>query len=146
MALSPEKTVFRLRRCPGDKDVSGLQKLLSNALQDVSKRDIRIQSLATDYGVCNTTKTATLMFRRKLPGLIADYPKQTQWKIPLDDGLSDLLIDTHFAGFTPLNDPKPEKHKFEYVFFPHIYSQNCVLGYTLSGTRPNAHMSSIAAS
>lgn len=115
MSLSPEKTVFRLRRCPGDRDASDLQELLSNALQDVSKRDIRIQSLATDYGVCNTSKTATLMFRRKLPGLVEEHPNQTQWKIPLDDGSSDLLLDVHFAGFTPLNDPEPEKHKFEYV-------------------------------
>ncbi|ROV90935.1 hypothetical protein VMCG_09991 [Cytospora schulzeri] len=114
MPLSAEKTVFRLRRCPWDKDVSGLQELLSNALQDVPKKDIRIQSLAADYGVCNTTKTATLMFR-KLPSLVTEQPKQKQWKISLDDGSTGLLLDIDFGGFTPLNDPEPEKHEFDCI-------------------------------
>ncbi|ROV97210.1 hypothetical protein VSDG_04797 [Cytospora chrysosperma] len=114
MPLSPERTVFRLRRCPGDRDVSGLRELLSNALEDVSTGDIRIQSLATDYGVCNTTKTATLMFA-KLPGLVEERPKQKQWKIPLYDGSTDLLLDIEFGGFTPLNDPEPGKHEFDCI-------------------------------
>ncbi|KAK7749566.1 hypothetical protein SLS53_000142 [Cytospora paraplurivora] len=121
MPLLPAKLVFRLRKCPNDVDSSTLTRLLSDALGDVAVEEINIQSLARDYGICNTTKTATLMFR-KLPRLVTEQPKQTQWAISLDHlrgdtnkSPEDLVLDTHFQGFTPLNDVEPEKHEFDCI-------------------------------
>lgn len=118
--IDPSRLVFRLRKCPSDIDSRALRILLSEALGDISAQDVQIQSLAGDYGVCSTTKTATLMFR-KLPDLIKNQPKQAQWRISVDgvvessDGSTEngLLLNTHFQGLTPLNDVEPCKHEFE---------------------------------
>lgn len=119
MPLLPARFVFRLRKCPDTVDAPTVTRLLSDALGDVALEDINIQSLATDYGICTTTKTATLMFR-KLPRLVTEQPEKTQWRISVAHSQGDasicpedLVLDTHFQGFTPLNDVEPDKHDFE---------------------------------
>ncbi|ROW08693.1 hypothetical protein VPNG_06451 [Cytospora leucostoma] len=124
MPLSPEKTVFRLRECPGDKDAWGLRELLCGALgkhEGFSVDDINIQSLAMDYGVSHMKKTATLMFS-KLPRLVNENQKEKQWSVPLGSGCPTLILDIDFEGFTPLNDPEPERHEYDCIIISGLAS------------------------
>lgn len=113
---NPTNKVFRLSRCPAAADETTLATLLSNALGDVGPTDIRVQSLARSHGLDGTSNTATLMFK-KMPFLLRDWPHRTSWRIDLNDAapLRDdelrgetLVLDTHFEGFTPLNDAKDD--------------------------------------
>lgn len=124
MTVSTNK-VFRLSRCPGDVDETTLAFMLSNAFGDIVATDILIKSLARGHGLDNTSRTATLMFK-KLPSLLQDSPDKTSWRIDLNGILSlggdrtgtealYVVLDTHFEGFTPLNDAKGDDEAIEYV-------------------------------
>lgn len=126
MAVSTNK-VFRLSKCPGDAGEADLRVLLSNALGDVSAGEIKIGSLARGHGLDSTGKTATLLFT-KLPSLLRGRPCQTSWRVPLrrDSSFGNvktasevLVLDTHFEGFTPLNDPEDDQEAIEYVHSRH---------------------------
>lgn len=121
--LLPEKTVFRLSGCPGLADEAYLKDVLSRALgDDVAQNDIRIQSLARSHFLDTTSKTATLMFRR-IPAFIQQRPNQTTWRIspnPAQDqehSHQAFILDTHFEGFTPLNDLEDDAEAIEYATF-----------------------------
>lgn len=120
--MLPEKTVFRLRGCPADLDKKCLGDLLSRILGDVTPSEIHIQSLAQGHGLESTSRTATLMFN-KTPAYISDRQDQTSWRLDVDGGLVSqdrprsyeaLSLDTHFEGFTPLNDVEEDAEAIEY--------------------------------
>lgn len=124
--LLPEKTVFRLRGCPGVADEAYLTNALSKALGDITQNDIRVQSLAFGHGLDMTSKTATLMFK-KLPAFIQQHSNQNYWRISTDDAQAfhdqqqhlhqAFVLDTHFEGFTPLNDVEDDGNAIECAIF-----------------------------
>lgn len=122
--MLPEKTVFRLRGCPTDLDKGSLGDLLSSILGDVTPSEIHIHSLAQGHGLESTSRTATLMFS-KIPACILDRRDQTSWRLDVDvNGVllfqdrprsyEALSLDTHFEGFTPLNDVEEDAEAIEY--------------------------------
>ncbi|KAI2465412.1 hypothetical protein F4781DRAFT_424824 [Annulohypoxylon bovei var. microspora] len=117
MAPSPPKPkVYRLRGCPAHLDRSGAAALLSRELGDISPTDIQIQSLATnlDPWARPPTRVGTLMFD-KLPASIREHDGKTEWSFKVIGLETDLILDTHFMGMTPLNDVEQEKHEFDCI-------------------------------
>lgn len=120
MSVSMNK-VFRLSKCPAEADARTLAILLSSALRDIAASDIRIYSLARSHGSVSSSRTATLMFN-KLPSLLRDQPSKSSWDIPLqnlesngsDCPIENMVLDAHFDGFTPLNNPENEINAVEY--------------------------------
>lgn len=120
--MLPEKTVFRLRGCPTDLDKESLRDLLSSILGDVTPSEIHLQSLAQGHGLEIMNRTATLMFS-KIPTYILDRQDQTSWRLEVDSvqvsqtrrrSCEALSLDTHFEGFTPLNDVDEDAEAIEY--------------------------------
>lgn len=120
--MLPEKTVFRLRGCPSDLDKGPLEDLLSSIFGDVAQSEIHVQSLAQGHGLEITSRTATLMFSR-IPAYVLDRQDQTSWRLEVDSvrgfqnrqrSCEALSLDTHFEGFTPLNDVEEDAEAIEY--------------------------------
>ncbi|KAI1088735.1 hypothetical protein F5B19DRAFT_470013 [Rostrohypoxylon terebratum] len=108
--------VYRLRGCPGHLDRLGAAELLSRELGDIAPTDIAIKSLATSLHswTATPTKVGTLMFH-KVPALLGEREKETEWKLSVVGLEEDLILDIHFLGMTPLNDVQLEKHKFDCI-------------------------------
>lgn len=120
--MLPQKTVFRLRGCPTDLGERSLKDLLSNILVDIAPDEINIQSLAQGHGLDIMSRTATLMFN-KIPTYVSDRKDQTSWRLNVNaahisqdrqQSYKALVLDTHFEGFTPLNDVEDDTEAVEY--------------------------------
>lgn len=108
-----DRVVFRLRQLPTRVDKPETALMLSQAL-GIETSTIRIFSLARSVDPWIPSKTATLMFvdahdevqRILQEGAKPNITKQgNEWVIRVDDLRDDLVMDTHFRGLTPLDDP-----------------------------------------
>lgn len=72
--------------------------------------NINVYSLASSLNTLDVTKTATLMFERD-PTLF-DNDKR-EWNVHVPGQVRNLISDTHFLGFTALNDVEPSIYQFE---------------------------------
>lgn len=102
-----DRKVFRLRQIPPDIDRLDVVKLLAGAL-GIEASAINICSLVGDVNIWKRTQTATLTLNpialksdleRTLP-LTTD-----EWNLKAENIQSSLILDTHFRGLTPLNEP-----------------------------------------
>ncbi|UKZ73736.1 hypothetical protein TrVFT333_001386 [Trichoderma virens FT-333] len=110
--MPPEKQkVYRLSNIPADADRHTVVQLLGQALGDVSYEHIQLFSLAfsIDHLDGSPSKLATLTFN-KVPNIVKDEPNKSQWKLQLPGLPNSLILDTHFLGFTPLNDVSGPQH------------------------------------
>ncbi|EHK22131.1 uncharacterized protein TRIVIDRAFT_150386 [Trichoderma virens Gv29-8] len=106
---SEKQKVYRLSNIPADADRHTVFQLLVQALSDVSYENIQLFSLAfsIDHLDGSRSKLATLTFN-KVPNIVKDEPNKSQWKLQLPGLSNSLILDTHFLGFTPLNDVSAE--------------------------------------
>ena len=53
-----------------------------------------------------------------VPSLIESLYSQNEWSVQLgpSEGVDDLILDTHFNGLTPLNDPETLENSFKYGY------------------------------
>jgi hypothetical protein len=77
--------------------------------------NIQIHSVAASPAAYENppTSVATITFS-KTPPLLDD--EKTEWFLSarhLDWGRRNVIFDTHFLGFTVLNEPEPSNHAFE---------------------------------
>jgi hypothetical protein len=81
-------------------------------LQIQSVQEIRIHSLAALSGQAQSTKTATATFE-EVPRLLRS--RSSQWSLSFchNSSYGTLVIDTHFDGFTVLNDVPEDSHSLE---------------------------------
>lgn len=104
------RTVFRLRALPEEVNTDeDAARYLSARLDDVSWRDIWVYSIAATlrYWEDPPTKVATIMFSTA-PSLIQRAPNKDEWIVPTmghDRTSRDLILDIHFNGLTPLQNP-----------------------------------------
>jgi hypothetical protein len=91
-------------------------ELLAHCLNDITAADIHIFSLArtVDQWERPPTQVATLTFR-KTPALVASAYADREWSLHVAGSLIPLILDTGFAGMTPLNDIPDPYHNYEYV-------------------------------
>ncbi|KAI0601118.1 hypothetical protein F4775DRAFT_607246 [Biscogniauxia sp. FL1348] len=110
------KLTYRLRGCPSHLDKEGVSQLLSRALGNIVASDVNIYSLATTLNPFERppTKVATLMFKT-VPDLINTQERQNEWTFSIDGVKDPLILDTHFLGWTPFNDPEDEQHEFDLI-------------------------------
>jgi hypothetical protein len=86
--------------------------LSCSELQIQSVQEIRIHSLAALNGQAQSTKTATATFE-EVPRLLRS--RSSQWSLSFchNSSYGTLVIDTHFDGFTILNDVPEDSHALE---------------------------------
>jgi hypothetical protein len=77
--------------------------------------NIQVQSVASSIATYENppTSVATITFT-KIPPLLDN--NNTEWSLSarhLNWGRRNVIIDTHFHGFTVLNEPEPANHAFE---------------------------------
>ncbi|PGH01881.1 hypothetical protein AJ80_08953 [Polytolypa hystricis UAMH7299] len=115
------KTVFRLRGLLNTVEtLADVASLVSETLSDIPVDHIHVFSLATalNPGQALPSKVATIMFATT-PSILRDSSLQeNEWHIraPKDSRTSsDFILDTHFMGMTPLNDPKTLHHSYDCI-------------------------------
>jgi hypothetical protein len=121
MATSPtatKKTVFRVRGLPNHVTTHAeVGSLVAELLGISPASNVIVSSLATslDYWETPRSKVSTIQLKVDSP-LIVNFSASQQWHVPIDEtGSKSLILDTHFLGFTPLNDVSPSTHIIEYV-------------------------------
>ena len=107
------KTVFRVRGLPNTiADLESAACFLQAQLGSPRTTSIRVFSLATalPFGGAQTplSKVATVMLL-DVPHFMLDDPDAEEWPVS-----SDMILDTHFMGMTPLNDVPDGEHVAEY--------------------------------
>ncbi|KAB8532562.1 hypothetical protein FH972_025507 [Carpinus fangiana] len=118
MTASTRSRTFRVRRLPNNVNTTstaGLLATLEPKLGPVG--NIRILSLAHTINPRERppTKTATIMFREH-PAILSE--QETDWVLKARDMLgypNDIIIDSHFRDFTPLNDVSADDHKADCI-------------------------------
>lgn len=111
-------TTFRLQGIPSKYTKDTVKTLLREALRLDREATIQIKSLAIspyDKGEA----VATLTFD-KIPPTLSNASPLLKFEFTLPNTQSiaktvDLLLDTHFYGFTTLHCPETSAWKFEYV-------------------------------
>ncbi|KAI0117885.1 hypothetical protein GGR51DRAFT_500479 [Nemania sp. FL0031] len=116
MATSPKRITYRLRRCPLDADAKRCATLLSLALPDTRPEMVRIHSLATNLNPWERppTKIATLTFETT-PTSLTGRLDRNEWILPVGELEESLILDTHFLGFTPLNEVVDGTHELDCI-------------------------------
>ena len=108
---------YRVRHLPSNVDARETARLLVETAEALGPFDnIKVKSLAFSLNPYEKppTKTATVEFTHQLSLFDDDG---TEWTLPRGEGSlhRDILVDVHFLGFTPLNDPEPDLHALESV-------------------------------
>lgn len=114
MALSTASVTFRLRRIPHDVTTTNLPGIIQDYFHNVTiPLHVQVRSLAPSPDDWDTpsTQTATVEFIN--PPLDLQDKSKTEWILTAQDTRGDLLLDTHFLGFTQLNDVDSDKYEAE---------------------------------
>lgn len=114
MSSSKAKT-YRIRQLPCilayPRQVASF---LSSVVPGLLAEDVRVFSLARNLNPLEipATKIATVMFHRVPPTFDTD---DSEWVIAGQPAglVRDILVDTHFQGFTPLNEVPEDEHDME---------------------------------
>ena len=94
-------STFRVRGIPHELDVEGAKTLLCASLE---LEDLSLDSLASSS---DSRKGQVATFRLVQSSAKLDGDR-TEWRVPAVGANArgkQLLVDTHFEGFTPLHDP-----------------------------------------
>ena len=117
MSLARESRTYRVQQVPAYLRVDQVANFLATASRSVgSAENIKVYSLATSLGftsfIRRATKTATITFKQTPP--IFDNDEE-QWSVPSDHDRwnRNLIFDTHFRGFTALNDVPAGERQLE---------------------------------
>lgn len=108
-------TTFRLQGIPSTCTKNTVEILLREALQLDREVTIQIKSLAiSSYN--KDEAVATLTFNNT-PSALSNASSFTKFEFTLPNiqDSFELLLDTHFYGFTTLHCPETSAWKFEYV-------------------------------
>ncbi|KAK0639719.1 hypothetical protein B0T16DRAFT_463363 [Cercophora newfieldiana] len=119
----PKQKVYRVRNLPFHADRHEIARLLAHSVGAqiqgkalLSDAHIHIHSLArsADPWEHLATKTATVSFDRDL-GLENGDSRGSgmEWRIQVPGLRGALILDTHFEGFTPLNEP--DQHSYDCI-------------------------------
>lgn len=118
MATGSRRRVYRVRNLPNYADRHAAAQLIAQAIAiDGSTLSIgvTVHSLAkaVDPWERVATQTATVTFGDE-PNL-GTKPTQRpeEWKLLVPGLRNPLILDAHFEGFTPLNDPDATGHLYE---------------------------------
>ena len=109
-----QELTYRARGIPHGLDVEGARTLLSASLE---AEVLSLDSLAASSDG-KKGRVATFRLSGRSAKLDGD---RTQWLVPAASlngaGGKQLLVDTHFDGFTPLHDPNGNSEDaFEYFY------------------------------
>ena len=110
MGRSRADRVYRVRQLPSHlKDSSRTAAFLASIAPRLGAADnIRVFSLAQENP---TSKTATVTFKT-LPSIFDNDGQQ--WTLQAEDVAErNIIIDTHFRGFTALSDLRHSRHTTE---------------------------------
>ncbi|KAH8900918.1 hypothetical protein GQ53DRAFT_608318, partial [Thozetella sp. PMI_491] len=110
------KKVYRLRSIPSDVETcASVASLVAESLGLPSASDVVVSSLATtlDYWETPLSKVSTIQFK-VVPPFLGHPVSASEWSVPLENGGS-LILDTHFLGFTPLNNVAPAQHVLDCI-------------------------------
>ena len=116
---TPGNITFRVRGIPHGLDIEGVRTLLRASLE---AETLSLDSLAASSNRKQEQVATFRLFERsaKLDG------ERTEWLVPAvslkGPREKQLLVDTHFEGFTPLHDPVGNSEDaFEYDY--HLLSR-----------------------
>lgn len=125
MARAAKAKVYRLRKVPEGYDRQAVGNLVSKCL-DVALQDIHVWSLADAVDPWETpqTQTATLTFDSRVDLTGKESSKPDEWRIPVLGRERPLILDAHFEGFTPLNNPDPAGYTHEFGTLPLLSSRH----------------------
>jgi hypothetical protein len=116
VAISQAMTrkVYRVRNIPGHADRHAAAQLLARSIGDATL-DIEVHSLAkaVDPWELPPTKTATVTFSHAPNLTNTQGGRSNEWRLVVAGLRNALILDTHFEGFTPLNDLDPNNHSYE---------------------------------
>lgn len=112
-----ERRTFRVRQIPAYIKEGDLPKLLKGLTGYVGPTDqIEVFSLASSVDVYESppAKVATVKFEYTPAAFLAD---SDEWIFHREKTFLpyNVIIDTHFRGFTVLNDVTSGNHKLEYL-------------------------------
>jgi hypothetical protein len=115
MARVPKDCTYRVRQLPADMDILRLPALLISLENCIGPlQNVVVHSLAGSLKPFEytPTKTATVTFHN-VPRVFDN--DQTEWVFRTRHlGLQkNIIFDTHFLGFTALNDVDPSIHTHE---------------------------------
>lgn len=122
-AVAPSKGTYRVRNIPARYNTRETSRKVIEAVLSTSDTPcaIKVRSFAIDHNPAGsmTTGTATFDLEDVLP-LRLKPNDRNEWAFKVPDNESqqtddDLIIDTHFIGFTVLSSPEDNDHKFEYL-------------------------------
>jgi hypothetical protein len=111
MASSKPK-VYRVRSLPLIAKTKSLVGQLIAERLDLNVEDVEVCSLANE--VRGDTRTATLMLRTA-PGILPKHNDHPECRLRDESrrGGSDIILDCHFFGITPLNHVDEEAHQYK---------------------------------
>jgi hypothetical protein len=114
MAQAMTRNVYRVRNIPGHADRHAAAQLLAGSIGDATL-DIEVHSLAkaVDPWELHPTKTATVTFSHAPNLTNAKGGRSYEWRLIVAGLRNALILDTHFEGFTPLNDVDPNNYSYE---------------------------------
>jgi hypothetical protein len=115
MAREPKDRTYRVRQLPAHIDVHHLPALLINLESSIGPlENVIVHSLAGSLKLFEDTptRTATVTFQN-VPSVFDN--DETEWVVETRNlGLKrNIIFDTHFLGFTALNDVDPSIHTHE---------------------------------
>ncbi|KAK4448922.1 hypothetical protein QBC34DRAFT_100924 [Podospora aff. communis PSN243] len=117
---APTRKVYRVRNLPSHHDRHAVAQLLARCIGDMDDSTPKLNSVRVNvHSVAKSadpwehvaTQTATVSFSHHLD-LKAGVKRDSgqEWRIPVAGLRGALILDTHFDGFTPLNDPDQYGH------------------------------------
>jgi hypothetical protein len=115
MALSKHRQTYRVRQIPAYIDLSRLPRILHRVLEyHGATTGIKIFSLATSLSFTENvpTREATVMFD-EVPLALTSEKDEWVFSREVTDLPHNLIVDTHFQGFTAFNDIHSADHEFE---------------------------------
>jgi len=126
MSVHLRRKVYWVRNLPDHTDRHVTAQLLAQSIATgndghlpLLDTQVHVHSLAraVDPWEHVATRTATVTFNCELD--LSSYSKgsrSNEWRIPVAGLRKEaIILDTHFEGFTPLNDPGPipTQHSYE---------------------------------
>ncbi|KAL1846175.1 hypothetical protein Daus18300_014338, partial [Diaporthe australafricana] len=111
----PRDLTYRVRQIPFNQTEHDLKEFLSTAVPPIGPYySIKIWSFATGISSFQPTKVATVSF--DVEAVPSWMTEGSEWKVKSRDGRVSVLLDTHFFGFTVLNEIDTKPHILEYNF------------------------------
>jgi hypothetical protein len=121
VAVAPSRSTYRVRNIPARYSTQEESQKVIEAI--LSAPDIKVRSFATniDHNPTRTiiTRTVTFDLSDVCPSRLKPNA-ENEWHFKAFDNESrqtgeELIIDTHFIGFTVLSSPQDGDHDFEYL-------------------------------